>query len=132
MSDPTAPVTGIPAITSAQAQLLTARMLVHGMLHAREPGSLSHARGLLLRAAVELEQTARTGHMFAAAYDDGAAQARRAARLLGQAAVRLRSGIEGELTPGDQDVIAAVMRLLQRAVPHASNAYMQAYAGTHP
>lgn len=118
----------LPAVLHAQRRLVDARLLVGGVIAVGDTTAFhaaSRVRGQLLRAATDLERSARVGHFLAADHVHGAAEARRAARLVGRAMVRSRhvDPVTGLVT------LLAAYRAARGSIEAAFRA---AYAGTHP
>lgn len=118
----------LAAVTAAQRRVVDARLLVRGGLAVGDVTAfhaVARVRGQLLRAAAELERSAALGHWLAADHLQGAAQARRAARLVGRAMAESR-----HLDPAKG--LSALLTAYRAARGPIEAAFRAAYAGTHP
>lgn len=118
----------LAAVTAAQRRVVDARLLVRGGLAVRDATAfhaVARVRGQLLRAAADLERSAGMGHWLAPDHLRGAAQARRAARLVGRAMAQSR-----HLDPAQG--LSALLAAYRAARGPVEAAFGAAYAGTHP
>jgi hypothetical protein len=123
------PIVGdLPQVRSAQARIVEARILVRGATAVGDMTAFHAARtvrGQLLRAATLLDRSADLGHWLAGDHRRGAAEARRAARMVGQA-LRMHASLD------PYDGLTLLLSRYRAASTSIERAFRAAYAGTHP